>query len=43
MTKEIKKDYCFLDLPYSATEEDVKLNEKASKGLKRRCSKSGRC
>ena len=29
MTKEIKKDYCFLDLPYSATEEDVKLNEKA--------------
>lgn len=29
MTKEIKKYYHYLDLPYSATEEDVKVNEKA--------------
>ena len=29
MTKEIKRCYHYLDLPYSATEEEVKTNEKA--------------
>ena len=29
MTKEIKKYYHYLDLPYSATEEEVLINEKS--------------
>ena len=43
MTKEIKKYYNYLDLPYNATEEEVKTNEKAKiKVLRAKAIKYGK-